>query len=138
MRFWSFEINWFIELSWFFPWGYSSRKADFFFFFLRKILFWVFGWKHFNWSWVELMFFSCLNLLKIIFCSKCNLFKITSSNYKVWLWNKESFCNQFRASVKEVYSIVDWMTSTLNISIVGLMSGCTCFYTSIQRSVRFP
>ena len=32
------------------------------------------------------------------------------------------FCGQFLASRKEGYTIVDWMTSSLAISIVGPMS----------------
>ena len=48
----------------------------------------------------------------------------TPLSYKNWLWNrffwKELFYNQFLASGKERYSIVDWMIKSLAISILGL------------------
>ena len=50
-------------------------------------------------------------------------------NNKNWLWNKIfKVVLQLISCSKEIgYSIVDWMTSPLAISIVGLMLCCTCF-----------
>lgn len=69
--------------------------------------------------------------LKLCFFSRFKFVENHPFSYENSLWNnifwKELFCDQFLASWKEEYSIVDSMTSPVAISIVGQLSRCSCF-----------
>ena len=66
VRIFKFYVDWNRDMFLTFAWSYSNIKAwnCFRYFFMRKILFWVFGSCNLSQSRVEVMFFLVLNSLK--------------------------------------------------------------------------
>ena len=88
------------------------------------------GWKLGTTYFDDIVVFLCETILISL---ELKFRWVKPFSYKNWLWNKifwkELFYNQLLASRKEGYSIVDWETSPLAISIVGPMSCFTfCFW----------